>query len=71
MWAICFVWEVLKWERGLIKKKKKKKKKRKKKKKKKLDHTENFTILETGGGWPEAHESSAPVGFHMADTPAR
>jgi len=32
-------------------------------------HIENLTILEAGGGWQEAHESSAPVGFHMADTP--
>jgi hypothetical protein len=38
-------------------------------KKKKKAHTENLTILEAGGGWQEAHESSAPVGFHMADTP--
>jgi hypothetical protein len=33
-----------------------------------MAHTENVTILEAGGSW-QAHESSAPVRFHMADTP--
>jgi hypothetical protein len=53
--SLLCVRSVLEWERGLILKK--------------MVHTENLTILEAGGGWQEAHESSAPVGFHMADTP--
>jgi len=36
---------------------------------KKKRPTPKTTILEAGGGWQEAHELSAPVGFHMADTP--